>query len=174
MSVPDLTGLRFGPLWFTPGYRPGHIRAVIFAGFSTISLMTFMGFAQPYILTEMLHIPEARQGTLTGNLAAFQEILIILTMGFLGAWSDRVGRALVFGLGFALLGLGYVIYPLATSEPQLYAFRLVFALGGYQSSGYSHTTAGGDMEYLRTIINQLFICHNLDCTNGRSITDLQE
>jgi MFS family permease len=100
LGPPDPAGLKIGPLWFQPGLSRGNIAAVNFAAFSTIAIITFMSFAQPYVLNEMLHIPQERQGTFTGNLAALQEIVVILLMGFFGAWSDRVGRRLVFVLGF--------------------------------------------------------------------------
>jgi MFS family permease len=127
---PDPAGLHFGPLWFTPGLTGTNIATVNFAAFSTISIITFMSFVQPYVLTEMLHIPAERQGTFTGNLAALQEVVVILLMGFFGAWSDRVGRRTVFVIGFGLLAFGYFIYPLATSESQLMVFRVIFAVGG--------------------------------------------
>ncbi len=130
LGPPDPAGLKIGPLWFQPGLTRGNIAAVNFAAFSTIAIITFMSFAQPYVLNEMLHIPQERQGTFTGNLAALQEIVVILLMGFFGAWSDRVGRRLVFVLGFFLLGFGYFIYPLATSETELMIYRVIFAVGG--------------------------------------------
>ncbi len=77
------------------------------------------GFAQPYILTEILQIPEERQGMFTGNLAAGAEIFQMLVVGFFGAWSDRTGRRLVFGIGFALFALSYFPITLATSETEL-------------------------------------------------------
>jgi MFS family permease len=126
---PDPAGLKFGPLWFMPGLSGVNVATVNFAAFFTISTITFMSFVQPYVLTEMLHIPQARQGTFTGNLAALQEVVVILLMGFFGAWSDRVGRRLVFVVGFLLLAFGYFIYPLATSESQLMLFRVIFGVG---------------------------------------------
>jgi MFS family permease len=128
-SAADPTGLRFGPLWFTPGLTRTNIVSVNFAAFSTISVLTFMSFAQPYVLTEIMHVPPERQGTLTGNLAALQEIVVILLMGFFGAWADRIGRQRVYVLGFLLLAVGYSIYPLANSESQLMLFRVIFAVG---------------------------------------------
>jgi len=127
---PDPAGLKLGPLWITPGLTRANVATVNFAAFSTISVLTFMSFAQPYVLTEILHVPLERQGTLTGNLAALQEVVVILLMGFFGAWSDRVGRRSVFVLGFVLLAVGYFIYPLANSESQLMLYRAIFAVGG--------------------------------------------
>ncbi len=126
---PDPTGLKLGPLWFMPGYSAGNLLTVNFASFCVIAAITFMGFAQPYVLTEILHIPEERQGTFTGNLAAAAEIFQLLVVGFFGAWSDRVGRRKVFTIGFALIALSYFLYPLATSEPMLVFYRMIFVTG---------------------------------------------
>lgn len=128
-TQPDPAGLKIGPLWFMPGYTGGNLATVNFASFCVIAAITFMGFAQPYVLTEILHIPEERQGTFTGNLAAAAEIFQLMVVGFFGAWSDRVGRRLVFGIGMALIALSYFLYPLASSEPQLVIYRMIFAMG---------------------------------------------
>ena len=126
---PDLAGLHFGPLWFRPGLSGGNIATINFAAFFTIGTITFMGFVQPYVLTEILNIPQERQGTVTGNLAAIQELVVIALMSFFGAWSDRVGRRLVYVIGLLLLGFGYFIYPLARNETELMIFRAIFAIG---------------------------------------------
>jgi MFS family permease len=127
--TPDPAGLKFGPLWFRPGLSGKNIATVNFAAFSAIAVITFMGFAQPYILNEILHVPFERQGTFTGNLAAIQEIVAIFFMGIFGALSDRIGRRRVFTLGFILLALGYFVYPLARTEAELMLYRAFFAIG---------------------------------------------
>jgi MFS family permease len=129
MHKPDTAGLKIGPLWFTPGYSGMNIFTMLFACLSSISAIAYMGFIQPYLLTEVLQIPQAEQGALTGNLAAVQEIVVIGVMGVAGALSDRTGRKLIFVSGFLLLAAGYLIYPLATSVAQLYIFRCLFGVG---------------------------------------------
>ena len=88
-----------------------------------------MSAMQSYVVNEMVAIPVDRQGSLIGNMAATQEIVAIALMGFIGAWSDRVGRRLVFILGFLLAAFGYLIFPYAGSVPELYLYRIVFSLG---------------------------------------------
>lgn len=129
MYRPDRSGLRIGPFWFMPGLTRANIVTVNFAAFSTVSTITFISLMQPYVLTEMLHVPIERQGTLTGYLAALQEAVVIAMIGVVGAWSDRVGRRPIFLLGFLLIGVGYFFYPLAESESQLILFRVIFAAG---------------------------------------------
>ncbi len=129
MDTPNKTGLKLGPLWFAQGYSGLNVFTLLVGCLSSISIIAYMGFIQPYLLTEVLHIPQAEQGTLTGNLAAIQEIVVILVMGFAGALSDRTGRRAVFVTGFLLLGAGYLVYPLANSVMQLYIFRCLFGIG---------------------------------------------
>jgi len=129
MFEPDKSGIKLGPLWFTPGYSGANIGTMLLGCLLTMSVITYLGFIQPYLLTEVLKIPPEEQGVLTGNLAAMQEVVVILIMGFAGALSDRTGRRFVFVTGFLVLAAGYAVYPLASSVTQLYIFRLVFATG---------------------------------------------
>ena len=82
--------LKLGPLRFTPGVTGPNVAAMLFAAFGTIAMMSFMSFIQPYVLTELLHVPENEQGALTGNLHAFQEVIFILLAGLVGALSHRL------------------------------------------------------------------------------------
>ena len=88
-----------------------------------------MSAIQAYVVNEMVAIPVDHQGSLIGNMAATQEVIAIALMGFIGAWSDRVGRRFVLVLGFLLAALGYLIYPYAGSVPELYLYRIVFSVG---------------------------------------------
>jgi MFS family permease len=122
-------GERIGPFWFTPGWSRGNAATVWLASVFTIGLAAFMSLLQPYLLNAVLDVPRAEQGRLTGQLGFLQEIIVIVLAGFVGAWSDRVGRRLVFCLGLMIIAAGYVIYPLATDELELVLFRFVFAVG---------------------------------------------
>lgn len=121
--------LKLGPLWFQPGISGINLTTMIFAAFGTMAMVTFMSFMQPYVFTELLQIPEQEQGRLTGNLHAFQEIIIIAVAGFVGALSDKLGRPPIYALGFVVVAAGYALYPLADSVLQLYMIRVIFAIG---------------------------------------------
>ncbi|MEQ1802063.1 MAG: MFS transporter [Gammaproteobacteria bacterium] len=118
-----------GPFAFAAGWSRGNAATVWLASFFTIGLAAFISFLQPYLLNEVLRIPVAEQGRLTGNLGFLQEIVVIVLASFAGAWSDRVGRRRVFCLGLLLMGAGLFIYPFAADTLQLMLFRLVFAVG---------------------------------------------
>ena len=122
-------GARLGPFRFAPGWSRGNAATVWLASFFTIGLAAFISFLQPYLFNEVLRIPVAEQGRLTGNLGFLQEIVVIVLASFAGAWSDRVGRRRVFCLGLLMMGAGLFIYPFATGTLQLALFRMVFAIG---------------------------------------------
>ena len=125
----DESGIKFGPFWIAPGLARSNVWTIVFASFMTIPMIVFMSLIQPYILNEVVMVPEGRQGQITGYLTAMQEGIVVLLVGVAGAWSDRIGRRFVYVLGFCLLGAGYAVYPLATNEFELFLYRLVFAFG---------------------------------------------
>jgi MFS family permease len=126
-GVPD--GARLGPFRFAPGWSRGNAATVWLASFFTIGLSAFMSFLQPYLLNEVLRIPLAEQGRLTGNLGFLQELTVIILASFVGAWSDRVGRRRVYCLGLLAMAAGLAIYPFASGVTGLFLFRLPFAIG---------------------------------------------
>jgi MFS family permease len=129
MFSADPAGLRFGPFWLRPGLTRGNAATVMFASLTTIAMVVYISLIQPYVLNEIVPVPEARQGKVIGYLTAMQEVVVVLLVGFIGAWSDRVGRRLVYVLGFTLMAAGYAAVTLAQTETELYAYRIVFALG---------------------------------------------
>jgi MFS family permease len=126
---PDRQGARFGPLWFVPGIAPRDAAALLLAVITNISMITYFTFMQPYVLTEILHVPAERQGVLTGNLGSLQEIISLLLMSFIGALSDTAGRRLLGAIGFGFIAAGFFFYPLAGSETQLLLARIMFGIG---------------------------------------------
>jgi MFS family permease len=129
MSANNVKVLKLGPLWFQPGITGWNFVTLAYGSFSTISLVIFIGFIQPYLLTEVLHMPADEQGTFTGLLHSLQEALTIALTGFIGAWSDRNGRRKLFAAGFAIMALGYLLMPLSATATQLIIFRCLFAVG---------------------------------------------
>ncbi len=57
MADDDAKVLKLGPLWFQPGITGWNFVTLCYAGFSTISMISFISFIQPYLLTEILHMP---------------------------------------------------------------------------------------------------------------------
>ncbi len=111
----DVSGLNFATL--------------LFGSFFGIAMMGFVNACQPYLFTEVLKIPPDEQGPLAGNLTFISEIVVICSIGLIGALSDKAGRKPMWVGAFAMLTLGYFLYPLAESADQLTIFRALFALG---------------------------------------------
>ena len=125
----DRTGHKLGPIWLMPGVEYRHVYSLLIASLMTIGLVTIVGHANPYILTEHLGVPKDQQGSLVGNLTFYAELVILALVGPIGALSDRIGRRKIFAAGLLIIGIGYIVYPLATNVAQLTGFRFIFAVG---------------------------------------------
>lgn len=119
---------RLGPFHLSAGTSRGNAATLLFGTFSTIGLVTFLSFVNPYLF-HVLGIPTDKQGALSGLLVSLSEITVVLLGAGVGAWSDRVGRRPVLIAGLGIMALGFVVYPLAPSVAWLVALRLLYAVG---------------------------------------------
>ena len=97
--------------------------------FTAIMLATFVPATQPFLLNEVLAIPTEEQGVLSGNLAFWGEIVIIVTVGIWGSLSDKIGRRAVTTASYVVTGVGVSLYGLADSVAELYLARCITAAG---------------------------------------------
>ena len=123
------TPAKFGPIRLMQGVTVANMFTYYFATVTGLLLFTFLPQFQPFLLTEMVSVPESQQGVLSGNLTFFGEIVILVTIGGWGTVSDKIGRKLVFATGFLLMGAALYLYPSARVVPMLFVFRGLFALG---------------------------------------------
>lgn len=120
---------KFGPIRLMQGVTVGNMFTYYFATVTSLLLFTFLPQFQPFLLSEVLNIPESQQGVLSGNLQFFAEIIILLSIGAWGTLSDKIGRKFVFAAGFLLMGLALYFYPSVDSVLTLFFFRGLFATG---------------------------------------------
>lgn len=128
--TPDTTNsVQIGPVRLARGITRRHVLAAVYASLTTISLLVYINLIQPYLLINVLALPLSDIGSVTGRLGAVHEGVAIVTMCLIGGLSDRWGRRALYAAGFFIMGLGYLLYPLADSVTQLTLFRAVFAIG---------------------------------------------
>lgn len=127
-SAPEASAGRLGPFQLANGVTARNAAILLLASFSTIGVVTFLSFANPYLFN-VLDIPVERQGALSGLLVSLQESVQILMGGAIGAASDRSGRRPIFIGGMLWMALGFTIYPLAGSEGALVALRVFYSVG---------------------------------------------
>lgn len=126
MSAPSYH--RIGPIDLAEGVLPRHVYCYLFAAFISIGLFTYLIALTPYVLRVNLGLQEPF-GSISGNLQFYQEIVILMVIGWWGAMSDRFGRRPIYIAGFLIMALAYASYSFARTETELIAFRLIFAVG---------------------------------------------
>ena len=155
-------GIKLGFLRLAPGISKSNAYAFFYAAFATIGLLTFVSTGTAQILNA-IGVPQDEQGTVTSNLVIVTEIVQILLFGVVGVIADRIGRREVAAFGIAVMGLGYALYPFATSVPELLVYRGIYAIGLGASTGmvgtliadYSSKDARGKFVAVGGIFNGL-------------------
>jgi MFS family permease len=110
------------------GVKRRHLLAYLFAAFISSSYAGALAMLQPGLL-QVMGIERAAQATLTGNLSALQEIILILFFGPVGALADRYGRKPVYVFGLLMTALGFSLYPHAETISALVGYRIIIAFG---------------------------------------------
>lgn len=127
--APSVTGLKFWFVELAPGILPRNFGTMLYGAFTTIGLLAFVSIGTPYVLNVYLKIPQAQQGQIAGDLAAWNEIAMLLVFGPCGVLADRIGRKQVFTVGFVFMAIAYALYPFVSSVGELTAYRMLYAVG---------------------------------------------
>jgi MFS family permease len=101
----------------------------MYASFICIAMLAGMNFLQAYILDVNLALPKEEQGFATGILATWTELVAIILIIPFGVLADRIGRRPLVIAGILICGLGYTLFPMATSLNELIVYRVIFAVG---------------------------------------------
>lgn len=118
-----------GPIALLPGVQRLNFWTYMYAAFICIAMLAGVNFLQIYLIEVNLSIPRSEQGAITGLLAFYQEVIALALIIPFGVLSDRIGRRPVMVFGLLVCGLGYALFPLATSSGELIAYRILFAIG---------------------------------------------
>jgi len=157
----DPSSHTLGPIRLAPGVERRHVLAYLFAAFVSICLFTYLATLTPYVLEVHLKVPAGEQGSLSGALQFWQEIVLLGFIGWWGAASDRVGRRLVYCAGFLVLAASYFLYPTAATYGELMAWRLLFgvavaaltAMLATVLADYAHEDSRGKLTGLSFLLN---------------------
>ena len=122
-------GGRVGIWELAPGIERSNFYALLGTAFFSIGLLTLVGNLRPYLFNSMLDIPDDIQGRVSASMDVVSEIPALLLSGLIGAASDRLGRRIIYGMGFAILAVGYALFPLARFDWTLYAMIFITACG---------------------------------------------
>ena len=129
-----------GSIALVPGASP--VQVGIFLVVVTVTMVMFMlvGNEQPYLLSQVMHIPAGQQGRVTGLLQMVQYGAVALFIIPAGGLSDSLGRkpVLIAAMGGFVLTL--LVMPFCASVGAMIVAR---ALLGASSTG--HTTGGATM-----------------------------
>jgi len=134
-----VAGNKFLFVWLQPGIT--RLNAVIFcyASFATLGLLTFVSTGTALVLNANFGIPTGEQGTISGDLVIVTESVQLLIFGVVGVLADRIGRRELFAIGILVMGIGYLLYPFATTVPELIGYRTIYAAGLGASTGMLQT-----------------------------------
>jgi MFS family permease len=138
VTQPSSAAVSVGPIELAPGVTRTNLYTFIAAALIGISVVVFINFLQPLVLSTRLHVPPDLQGRLVSSLSILQEVIALLLVPALGRLADRIGRRPIMVAGLTVLGCGLLCYPLAYSVPSLVAARLVTAIG---AAGFAATLA---------------------------------
>jgi MFS family permease len=122
-------GVKVGPLQLAPGVTRFNFWSFMYASFICIGILAGMNIMQPYVLTEILHLPREVQGTVSGNLGTWQEVVAILLINPFGWLADRIGRRPLMTFAIVVCGVGLGLFPFAADVDQLVYCRILFAVG---------------------------------------------
>ncbi|KAJ1343737.1 hypothetical protein BSLG_001718 [Batrachochytrium salamandrivorans] len=113
------------------GYSYSHLFSFLLASLFTISFFVFINSSQVFILKDVLQVPDSILGDTSGSLVFYDQIVTLLVIALWGGLSDIIGRRWVYVLGYTLIGIAFILYPLAANVyPQLLLLRILFSIGG--------------------------------------------
>eukprot|EP00171_Calliarthron_tuberculosum_P012102 IDg12102t1 len=105
------------------------------AALLSICFLVHLNASQAFIFSNVIGVDTSRLGEATGSLALYDELLSLAAVLAWGVLSDRIGRRIVYTLGFLIIGVATIVFPFASNlYPQLLLARLLFAIGAASTS----------------------------------------
>jgi MFS family permease len=127
--VPENNPVKVLGIRLTPGVsRLNFFTWFYVAMFSTL-MLSFLNAFQPFILTNVIGVPEEDLGKYTGMILFFSEVVMITFTVIYGTLSDRIGRSLIYALGFFVAGSSLLMIAHIGSVPGYILNRMLWATG---------------------------------------------
>ena len=121
--------IKVGPVELAPGVTRLNFWSFIYASFICMLILAGLNIMQPYLLNEILQLPLDVQGTVSGNLGVWQQIVSLVLINPFGWMADRIGRRPLLVFGVVVCGIALALHPYAVNIAQLTGCRLLFAVG---------------------------------------------
>lgn len=134
-----MTQNRLAGIRLNEGVTTINALAFYFLTFLGLPLMFFVSASQDFLLTTFLRVPSAEQGRVAGNLQTFREAVILVMIGLAGLLADKFGRKVVCVAGFLCLGVGYALFPFASTVSEVLPFYFISAIGAAFITGMMST-----------------------------------
>jgi MFS family permease len=120
---------RLGPIQLASGVRPVNAATYLYGAFAGITLTTFVSVILPYVLNVNLGVPLDQQGSVSGNMGFYRELVLIALSSLIGALSDRTGRRRIFIAGVIVLAIGYTLFGFVDTMIKLILVQIFLAVG---------------------------------------------
>jgi MFS family permease len=121
------------------GVSPGNLLVYYIVTLFMMTVVVSCNVLQPYLLSTFIKVPLLEIGTATANISLVNEFVLLIFFGLWGVISDKSGRRLVWAIGCIIIGVGYVIMPLAGSVVALIGFRMAYTIGIAAGTGMMAT-----------------------------------
>jgi len=151
--------LGFIPL--APGVTAANAWVALYASLISIGILNFMQFARPFILLDVLHLPQDAIGRFTGYVGTSVEVLAMAVTLVTGAWADRIGRRALYAAAVLLVGAGYLGMSLVRGTVDFVLYAAVMGAGsaivgtllGLVMVDYPEESARGRWVGLNAVLN---------------------
>jgi MFS family permease len=144
VGAPGETQKRLGPITLARGVEPRQILFyLIVVGVCQI-VHQFMTLMQPLVLIQQLHVPQGRQGELSGLLGLTQQVGTLIFISVAGALADVIGRRTMLTLTLIGFALCLLVFPYIAAIWALFAVRFFW---GVSFTGWTTGGATLAMDY---------------------------
>jgi len=127
--VPENNPVKVLGIRLTPGVSRLNFFTWFYIAMLSTLMLSFLNAFQPFILTNFIGVPKEDLGKYTGMILFFSEVVMITFMLIYGTLSDRIGRSLIYALGFFVAGSSLFMIAHIDSVPGYILTRMLWATG---------------------------------------------